>query len=91
MQTVQIAEIECEICGKYFTPTTHNRKYCDDCSPHSDIAKARQARALKSSIRRLYTPEILSFTCKECGRDFKTTRKLIIHPGYNYDHTLEIH
>ena len=78
------SEKECEICGKFFVITTWNRKYCDDCSPNSDKAKLKQEKALKDSIHRLYEPKILTITCFECGREHKTTRKLLV-TGEKYE------
>jgi len=71
-------EKSCEICGKYFQTNKSNRKYCDDCSPKSDKLKIRMKKAIKESKERMKEPEVITRTCHNCGREYKTIPKLIL-------------
>lgn len=81
MNTVKIRptiEKECEICGKPFTTTSSNRKYCDDCRTDSRAKKEILRKHLISSIARYGTGRqakpVRKYeyhnTCKNCGKSF---------------------
>ena len=66
---------ECPICGGYFETTNNLRKYCDDCSAHTQAREREYDKAYKESYYRMYEPELIHGTCSECGKDFDIPKK----------------
>ncbi len=78
-------EKECAICGQIFQTETKIRKYCDDCLKHKKL----NLRIVLEAKERLNTyreaPEVYSYICKRCGKEFKNTwSNLLEWEGYKF-------
>ena len=81
-------EIKCKICGAYFYSEAHNRKYCDDCAAHTRTRKEQYAKAAQRSYWRSYYEDVHTYTCKQCGKNFRmppylVEREFVTYVGNN--------
>ena len=70
---------ECAICGGSFETTNKLRKYCDQCITNPEKAKREVQRGLRHIHELTYEPEVIDFTCHQCGKEFKSTKGLVHH------------
>ena len=70
-------EKECAICGGLFYTENKNRKYCDKCATHTQARRNEVERAERRIRWRTYEPKLFEGKCEQCGRKFKTPRRLL--------------
>ena len=71
-------EKECEICGCFFDTDKKNRKYCDDCSAHTEARRREYEAAARRVYWRTYEPKTYQGTCPQCGKEFKALARRVV-------------
>lgn len=73
----EVREVECEICGVFFTTDNPVRKLCDKCSKDNNARRNMDRALARSKFRYRKDPKLITFNCEYCGKEHTISSSLL--------------